>query len=322
MEKLHNKEKSQVALLSVASNTFLTLSKICIGLISGSVSILSEGIHSCIDLLAAGIAFFAVKESEKPADSRHTYGHGKIENLSGTIEALLIFVAVVLIVAEAIRKLVLILGGEGVAIDDVHLGLGMAVMGASALINVFVSTRLMRVAKKTDSIALEADALHLRTDVFTSAGVFVGLLLIMLTGWHIIDPLIALVVAVMILRAAFKLLKGAFFPLIDISLPEAEKKIITEVLMQHDEMFVEFHELRTRKAGADRYVDLHLVVSKQTSVLEVHTLCDVIEQEINMRLNGTQVLIHAEPCNSNNEECPISNGLAQACQRCSNMRSE
>ena len=309
-------EKTRVALLSVASNTFLTLSKVTVGLISGSVSILSEGIHSGIDLLAACIAFFAVKESAKPADSRHTYGHGKIENISGTVEALLIFIAVILIVFEAVRKMSYIIGGDGGEVGSLALDLGLAVMGASALINVIVSSRLMKVAKKTDSIALEADALHLRTDVYTSAGVFAGLLLIRLSGWHIIDPLIALGVAVMILRAAYKLLKEAFFPLIDVSLPEAEKTIITEVLAQHEQEFVEFHELRTRKSGAERYVDLHLVVPNNISVGEVHELCDVIELEINQRLTGSQVLIHTEPCGGKDMDCPPETRSSTSCQRC------
>ena len=308
--------KSRIALLSVASNTLLTCAKVTLGFISGSVSILSEGIHSGIDLLAACIAFFAVKESEKPADARHAYGHGKIENISGTIEALLIFVAVILIVWEAVRKISRIIAGDGAEVGDMALNLGLVVMGCSALINMFVSARLMKVAKQTDSVALEADALHLRTDVYTSIGVFVGLLLIRLTGWHILDPIIALIVAVMILKAVYDLIKKAFFPLIDVSLPEAEKETISAILVQHADKYLEFHELRTRKAGAERYVDLHLVVPKHMSVGEVHELCDVIEYEINAELKATQVLIHAEPCNADDMECPFAQGLTETCQRC------
>lgn len=314
------KEKTQVALLSVASNTFLTLTKVTIGFISGSVSILSEGIHSGIDLLAACIAFFAVKESGKPADSHHAYGHGKIENVSGTIEAVLIFVAALLIIVEAARKIYEIINGEGGQVGSVALSLGLLVMGGSALINLFVSSRLMKVAKRTDSVALEADALHLRTDVYTSAGVFGGLLLIKLTGWYILDPLIALGVACMIIKAAYDLTKEAFSPLVDVSLPEGERKIISEVLLRHAEEFVEFHALRTRKAGAERHVDLHLVVAKYISVGEVHELCDLIEHEINLRLQGTHVLIHAEPCTIKYVECPGQEGTAPFCRRCCQVK--
>jgi len=313
-----SKEKTNVALLSVASNTLLTSSKLIIGFISGSVSIISEGIHSGIDLLAACIAYYSVRESDKPADSRHAYGHGKIENISGTIEALLIFVAVVLIAVEAIRKLTQVISGNGGEVGSVALSLGLVVMGCSALINVFVSARLMKVAKKTDSVALEADALHLRTDVYTSAGVFVGLLVIRFTGWHIVDPIIALGVALMITKAAYDLVKKAFFPLIDVSLPEEEKEIIAEAISHHQGEFVEFHALRTRKAGAERHVDLHLVVPKHASIAEVHELCDEIEQEINTLLSGTQVLIHTEPCDIDEVECPFEQGDTMTCQRCLN----
>jgi len=311
-----DKQKTQVALLSVASNTLLTFAKIVIGLISGSVSILSEGIHSALDLLAACIAFFSVKQSAKPADSKHAYGHGKIENVSGTIEAMLIFVAVILIVIEAVKKLIAITSGNGAALESNGLYLGMALMGGSALINIFVSWRLMSVAKKTDSVALKADALHLRTDVYTSAGVFAGLLLIRLTGWYILDPIIALAVALMISKAAYSLIKEAFFPLLDVSLPESERTIITSVLSQHQDSFLEYHNLRTRKAGAQRYVDLHLVVPSIMSVGQVHELCDLIESEINAKLQGTQVLIHAEPCSEIKQDCPLEANPAQTCQSC------
>ena len=309
-------EKTQVASLSVVSNTFLTLTKVVIGLASGSVSILSEGIHSGIDLMAAFIALFAVRESGKPADSCHAYGHGKIENVSGTIEGALIFVAALLIIVEAIQKVQEIIVGEGGHVGELGLGLGLLIMGISAIMNLIVSTKLMKVAKRTDSVALEADALHLRTDVYTSLGVFIGLLLIKITGWVILDPIIALGVALMIIKAAFELTRKAFSPLVDVSLPDEEREIITAVLLMHSEEFVEFHKLRTRKAGAERHVDLHLVVAKYTPVVDVHELCDMIEQEINERLQGTHILIHAEPCSSREEECPVEEGLASSCQRC------
>ncbi len=315
-------EKTQVASLSVASNTFLTLAKVAIGLASGSVSILSEGIHSGIDLLAAFIALFAVRESGKPADSCHAYGHGKIENVSGTIEAVLIFVAAFMIIVKAIQKVQEIISGVDGHVSDLGLGLGLLVMGVSAIMNLVVSTKLMRVAKRTDSVALEADALHLRTDVYTSVGVFMGLILIKITGWVILDPIIALFVALMIIKASFELTKKAFAPLVDVSLPDEECEIIAVVLLCHADEFLEFHKLRTRKAGSERHVDLHLVVAKFTSVLDVHELCDLIEKEINLRLQGTHVLIHAEPCSSREVECPVEEGLALDCQRCHVQSSE
>ena len=302
--------------MSVASNTFLTLAKVAIGLISGSVSILSEGIHSGIDLLAAFIALLAVKVSGKPADSHHAYGHGKIENVSGTIEAALIFVAAIMIIVKAIKKVQEIIGGTGGHVADLGLGLGLLIMGFSGIVNLIVSTKLMRVAKQTESVALEADALHLRTDVYTSVGVFMGLLLIRITGWVILDPIIAFGVALMIFKTSFELTKTAFSPLVDVSLPDEERLIIVEVLLLHADKFVEFHKLRTRKAGAERHVDLHLVVAKYNSIADVHELCDLIEQEINLKLPGTHVLIHAEPCSTRDVECPVEEGLGPSCQNC------
>ncbi|HBV88972.1 MAG TPA: cation transporter [Desulfosporosinus sp.] len=315
-------EKTQVASLSVASNILLTVTKVAVGLLSGSVSILSEGIHSGIDLVAAFIALFAVKRSGKPADSCHAYGHGKIENVSGTIEAALIFVAALMIIIESIQKIQEIILGHGGHVSDLGLGLGMLIMGISAILNMIVSTRLMKVAKRTDSVALEADALHLRTDVYTSGGVFVGLLMIKITGWTIIDPIIALGVAFMIIRAAIDLTKKAFAPLVDVSLPDEERKIIAEVLQLYADEFVEFHKLRTRKAGPERHVDLHLVVAKYTPIVDVHELCDRIEEEISQKLSVTFVLIHAEPCSSRDVACPVEDGLASSCQRCRLHNSE
>ena len=300
--------KTSVATLSVASNGLLTVGKLIIGLMTGSVSIISEGVHSGIDLLASVIALFAVKESAKPADIRHAYGHGKIENVSGTIEAALIFVAAIWIFVEAVQKIT-----KGVRVENYNFGL--LIMGLSAVCNLLISSLLMKVAKETDSVALEADALHLRTDVYTSAGVFAGLLLMRLTGWEILDPLVAMGVALLIVKAAFDLTKEAFMPLVDTALPVAEQEIISSIINRHAHQFVEFHKLRTRKAGSERYIDLHLVVPKYASVVEVHELCDQIEMEVNQEIPGTSVLIHAEPCAKLEEKCRLCKE-AQECNYC------
>jgi cation diffusion facilitator family transporter len=302
-------EKTRAASLSVLSNSVLTCGKVVIGLASGSVSILSEGIHSGIDLLAALIALFAVKESGKPADERHAYGHGKIENISGTVEALLIFFAAIWIIIEAVHKL-----SSGVVIENIGWGIG--IMATSAVVNFFVSSYLMRIAKKTNSVALEADALHLRTDVYTSAGVFLGLLLVHFTGWVLFDPIIAIFVALLIIKAAFDLTKEAFMPLVDVRLDESEYRIILEVLEDYSSSFVEFHKLRTRKSGPERHIDLHLVVPKFQTLIEVHDLCDRIEKDIKERLPETHILIHPEPCSDLPEQCPTCDENNSTCHEC------
>ncbi len=306
-------EKVRIAALSVASNTLMTTGKIFAGISSGSVSIISEGIHSGIDLLAAIIALVAVHESGKPADEKHEYGHGKIENVSGTVEAVLIFIAAIWIIVEAIRKI-----KEGVKVENLELGI--IVMGISVIVNIVVSTMLLRVAKKTDSVALEADGLHLRTDVYTSGGVFLGLLLMKLTGWTMFDPLVAIAVALLICKAAFNLTKEAFMPLVDVSLPANEREIIINIINSHSRNIVEFHKLRTRRAGAERHIDLHLVVPKNTSVVVVHELCNQIEKEIHQQLRMAQVLIHTEPCTDRNLPCDKFKEFEHDCGQCEEMK--
>lgn len=231
--------KTRTARLSVISNSLLIAMKLAAGIISGSVSIISEAIHSSLDLVAAIIAFFAVKISGTPADDRHPFGHGKVENVSGVIEALLIFVASGWIVFEAVDRF--INPGETGA-----LGLGVLVMAISAVVNTMVSRRLYKVARQTDSVALEADALHLKTDVITSAGVALGLALMWITGWHVLDPIIAIGVAVIIIYESWMLLRKAFSPLLDTALSPSEMKKLTGLL---EEMNIDYHDLKTRAAG-------------------------------------------------------------------------
>ncbi|NLT19954.1 MAG: cation transporter [Syntrophomonadaceae bacterium] len=288
-------EKQRVAALSICSNTLLVALKLVAGVLTNSVSIISEAIHSALDLVAAIIAFTAVKISSRPPDSRHRYGHGKFENVSGTIEALLIFVAAIWIIIEAYKKIV-----EGAGVETIGFGIG--VMAFASLVNWIISGILMKTARKTDSVALEADALHLRTDVYTSVGVLFGLLLLSITDIQILDPLIAIAVALLIIKTAYELTIKALVPLLDVALPpEEEAEIENALQLINTEGIVGFHQLRTRKAGAERYVDMHLVVQRDMTIAEVHDLCDRIEQEIEDRLPMVHVLVHAEPCED--EDC-------------------
>lgn len=293
-------KKLKVAQLSIYSNTTLIILKLIVGLVSGSVSIVSEAIHSTMDLLAAIIAFFSVRISDKEADERHPYGHGKFENVSGVIEALLILVAAIWIIVEGVKKLV---HPEGIQ----SIGIGFIVMFISAFINHLVSRKLYRVAKEEDSIALEADALHLKADVYTSLGVGFGLLLIWISGLSYLDPIVAILVALFILKEAIELLKTAFYPLLDIKLSDDEINIVVEQLNKHNSTLCNFHNLRSRKSGKTKYIDLHLVLPENMSVKEAHDLCDVIEADIEQLLKNTEVLIHLESCNKACAECKLSN---------------
>jgi cation diffusion facilitator family transporter len=278
--------KVSIARLSIISNTLLILMKLAVGLISGSVSILSEAIHSSMDLVAAIIAFFSVRVSDNPPDSRHPYGHGKIENISGVIESLLIFIAALWIIFEAVRKLL----GEKIELDSIALG--SVVMLISALVNTYVSRRLYKVARATNSVALEADALHLKTDVYTSLGVSIGLALIIVTGINWLDPVIAILVALFIIREAYLLMTKAFTPLLDTAWNLNE---IEELETRLKRLEVSYHDLRTRVAGNYRFVDIHIEIPEDISVGKAHKYCDKIEDELTGFYENLTVTIHVEP---------------------------
>jgi len=293
----NQQEKSRAAQLSIFSNTVLIVIKLAVGIMMQSVSVISEAVHSALDLVAAIIAWFAVRESGKPADDDHPFGHGKIENVAGTIEAVLIFGAALYIIYEAVMKL-----HEGkTGIES--LGLGAAVMAVSAVANFLVSRHLMKVAKKTDSVALEADSLHLRTDVYTSAGVLIGLVAIKLTGLSILDPIVAIVVALLIIKAAWDLTRSAFLHILDVSLPEHEAQVIHVVMMEHAGRFREYHKVRTRKSGHIRHIDMHLVVPGETTVEAGHRLSHEIADRIGELLPHSHTLVHIEPCEGICREC-------------------
>jgi len=285
--------KQNTARLSVLSNTCLVLMKFVVGFAIGSVSIISEAIHSSMDLIAAVIAFFSVRKSAEPPDADHSFGHGKFEDMSGFIEALLIFVAALLIIYEAVLKL---LGLTTIELQPEMLIFGIAVMGISALANWYVSHRLFIVAKKAESIALESDAWHLRTDIYTSLGVFTGLVLITLTGNPIFDPLVALCVAVVIMKAAYDLTKRSVSDLIDHSIPETDEKRIKEIICEHSSVYAGFHDLKTRRSGPEIFIEFHLVVPGDISVTQSHDLTDHLETDLNTEYPRASITIHVEPC--------------------------
>jgi len=290
---------SRVAAISVGSNSLLIVLKLIVGLITGSVSVLAEAIHSSIDLLAAIIAFFGLRAAGKPADHEHPFGHGKWENVSGSVEAVLIFVAAIWIIYEAVKKIL-----HGVEVE--LLGWGIAVMAVSVAVNFLVSRNLFKQAKIHDSIALEADGQHLRTDVITSLGVLLGLAAVQFTGLKILDPIVAIGVALIIVKAAWDILRKSFGGIIDTGLPPEEEKIIIDTLAEHRGQLVDFHEIRTRKAGAERFVDLHLVMPGTLSVEEAHRMCDHLEADLKRRLPRLEITLHVEPCDDSCQECAMT----------------
>lgn len=285
MEDIMNKQNS--ALLSVISNSVLIVIKLLAGILMHSVSVISEAIHSSIDLIASLIAFLSIRVAVKPADEDHPFGHSKYENISGFVEAILIFFAAILIIYEAVRRIV-----TGTYVEN--LGTGIIVMLFASFVNAVVSYFLFKVSKKEDSIALRADAMHLLTDVFTSLGVTIGLVVIKVTKLGILDPIIAIFVALLIIKASIGLTKEALKDLTDTSLPEKEVKEIENIIKSNIEI-TSFHKLRTRKSGSRREIDVHLRVDKDYNIVEAHELSHKVSKQIVDKFPDSHVIIHIEP---------------------------
>jgi cation diffusion facilitator family transporter len=282
--------KTGAAALSIASNTALILLKAIAGTVTGSVALLTEALHSATDLVASVVAFFSVRAADAPADESHPYGHEKIEDMAAAIEGLLILVGCGIITFEAVRSLV-----RGPHVD--RLGIGVAVLAVSIVVNFFVSQTLRRRAQRTGSPALAADAAHLRTDMATSAGVLIALVIAMVTGWDWVDPVIALVVAAVIAGAGIQILRSSSRVLVDEALPDSELEEIREVVSSFSERgIVGFHELRGRQAGARRHIDLHVQFRAGTTLEDAHRTAHELQDAIGQQMGGdADVLIHLEP---------------------------
>ncbi|HEV2785250.1 MAG TPA: cation diffusion facilitator family transporter [Solirubrobacteraceae bacterium] len=281
--------KTRTAALSIASNAILIALKLAAGAITGSVAILTEAMHSSIDLVASFVAYVSVREADKPADADHPYGHDKIEHLAAAIEAMLILVGSGVIIYAAVRSL-----ATG---PEVHsLGLGIGVIGFSIVANIIVSTVIARRARDTESPALEGDAAHLRTDAATSAAVLLGLVVVQLTGAQWLDPVIALVVATAIVRAGVRLLTRASRVLVDEALPQEELDAVHDAIASFGPRGVcGYHKLRARRAGSRRYVDLHVQFTSGTTLEDAHATAHALQDAIRARLRRADVLIHLEP---------------------------
>jgi len=290
--------RSGAAKLSLVVVIGLIALKVVVTVITGSISILAQATDSFLDLFAIVIIFFAVSIATKPADEEHPFGHGKVENIAAIVQAVLIFIAGGLIIYSAVRRIIL-----GTTVELTEAGIG--VMLVSIIASIFLSRHLLKVSRATDSMALEASARNIAADVYSAAGVLVGLVAIRFSGLNILDPIIALLVALFILKVAYDVLRRSFGGLIDVKLPEAEENAIRSSIMEHIGELVDFHKLRTRKAGSRRYIDLHVVMPKNISVEKAHRMCDHLEVDIETRLQHTSVTIHVEPCNEECEQCPI-----------------
>jgi cation diffusion facilitator family transporter len=284
-----SQSKSRAAGLSIVSNSLLIVLKIVAGAITGSIAIITEAVHSSIDLVASVVAFYSVRKADQPADEDHPYGHQKVENLAAAVEGMLILVGAGIIVFESTRRLF-----EGSEVES--LGIGIAVIAFSAVASFAVSGYLYRRARATDSPALEGDAAHLRTDAMTSLGVLVGLVLVEATGVEALDPATALLVAGAIVYAGVRILNRSSRVLVDEVLPPDELQAVYAAIEDYGaEEVVGFHKLRARRAGSRRYVDLHVQFRHGTTLSRAHDLSHQLQHAIRSRLRGADVLIHLEP---------------------------
>ena len=294
-----NVKKKIAALVSVISNTSLIALKIIAGLISGSVSIISEALHSLADLIASFIAFFSVIKSSEPEDDDHPFGHGKYEDMAGFIEAILIILTALYILYIAIEKLV-----KAGPNHYFETNLGIIIMLVSTFVNFCVSKYLFYTAKKTDSIALLTDAEHLSMDVYSSFAILLGLVAVKYTGLYILDPIFAIIVGAIILRTGLSLTKQASNNLLDGALPTKDKDSIRQILDGFKNRgLMGVKSTKTSKSGSRRIIQLVIFLPCKMSLLDTHTLCDEIEHSIEEQFTNASVIIHAEPnCISGDRE--------------------
>ncbi|HEX7279720.1 MAG TPA: cation diffusion facilitator family transporter [Solirubrobacterales bacterium] len=296
--------KSGAAALSIVSNSVLIALKLAAGAITGSIAIITEAIHSLIDLIASVIAFVSVRKADEPADEEHPYGHEKVENLAANIEGILILVGAAVIVYEATHRL-----AAGSEVES--LGIGIAVMGFSVIANLVVSGVLYRQARIHDSPALEGDGAHLRTDALTSAGVLVGLGLVEITGIVAFDSITALVVAAAIVWAGIRIIRRSSGVLVDEVLPEEEMdRIEAAIAAARTPEVAGYHKLRGRRAGRRRHIDFHVQYRSGTTLERAHELAHEMRASIEAEIPQAEVLIHAEPETSfrEREEGPYRSG--------------
>jgi cation diffusion facilitator family transporter len=262
-----------------------------VSIISRSISISAQATDSFLDLFSIGITVIAVRMSVAPADEEHPFGHGKMEGVSALIQAFLVLGAGAFIIYSAVQRII----NRTVIKPDA----GMVVMIISIIASFFLSRHLRRVAKATESTAIEASARNISADVYSATGVLLGLLAVRLTNLQILDPIIALVMVVFVLKAGYEVVIRAFRELTDYSLPKEEQEILNNCIREHFTQLVDFHAVRSRRAGSERFVDLHMVMPRHVSVEDAHDMCDHLEKDIKAKLPNANVVIHVEPCIEN-----------------------
>jgi cation diffusion facilitator family transporter len=307
IKKLLNRisTRSGAAKLALGVVISLIILKVIVSVISNSISITAQATDSFLDLFSIGITVIAVHMSVQPADEKHPFGHGKMEGISALIQAFLVLGAGGFIIYSAIQRII-----HGVIIKP---DAGIAVMVISIIASYFLSRHLRRVAKATESTAIDASAQNISADVYSAAGVLLGLLAVLITGWEILDPIVALVMVGFVLKAGYETATRAFRELTDYSLPKEDMAILNSCIQEHFTELVSYHAVRSRRAGSERFVELHLVMPRDVTVEKAHEMCDHLEQDIKTKLPNSSIMIHVEPCDENDcvrcdiEVCDLRN---------------
>lgn len=274
----------------------LILLKAVVFWITGSMSIIAQAADSLLDVFAGIVTISTIRIANRPADREHPYGHGKVEDIGGVVQGVLIFIAGGTIIYSSVRRII-----EGAAIEEAEAGIVAMLISIAA--SIFLSRHLRRVAKATDSTVLEANAQNIAGDVYSASAVLIGLLAFRLTNIVYIDSIIAIGMALYLFWIGYRAISRPFAELVDRRLSLEEESIIKACIEGHGEQLAGFHELRTRHSGSQHYIDLHLVINREVSLEDAHAVCDQIEKEIKDCLHDVSVTIHVEPCNGRCKEC-------------------
>jgi len=280
-------EKRNAAIIAVLGGLAIFMIKIVAYFLSDSVALLSDALESIVNIAASLLMFYSVYISGKPADEKHKYGHQKVENISSLVEGFLILVAAIFIIHTALERIF-----KPVVLEEIDLALIVSL--AATALNGLLSVFLGRIATERGSMALEGDSKHLMSDVITSLGVAGGLWIGKEMGWSYMDPLMALLVSVLIVRMGLKLVLKSAQGLMDDSAPKAEEKI-KAILERHSSRYVDFHDLKTRRSGDQVFAELHLSVDAAMTVEEAHDFTDHLEEDLRNELSEVKITIHVEP---------------------------
>lgn len=305
-EILNTKDKAllqkNTARLTLLVVSLLALVKFILALLTSSVAILASAMDSLMDIAASGINFFSIKKSLKPADYEHQFGHGKAESLAGFNQSILMIASAGYVIYLAIKKWY---GHEAVA----RLDLGILVMLFSTVVSIFLYKRLIKVARVTESIALKADSVHYLTDILTNAGVLISLCLIYFTKFFQIDFIISILIAVYIIWMALKVLKESIDVLMDKALPDKEIKIIHDIIQSFYPNIISYHQLRTRKAGRTKFIDLHIVMPNIKSFKRAHTIAENLTVALQEKFQDAQISIHIDPRDDKHKDTNKGGGI-------------